>query len=640
MADMKRFFQTYLTSAIVLGASCIAPLALPGIAAAQSHQITMQQADIRAFIDDVSMVTGKTFIVDPRVQGKVTISSDETLSKGDVFAVFKDVMRVHGYTLTRTPTGEYRVTLLQGAAQDAPFTSANGINGQMATAVIKLNYEDAAAVAKLIKPVLHSQGIVSAASGGNIIVVTDFPENLRKAREIISAMDTDGRVIETVRLNNLTAIDAEDALKALAGARPSYNAVAVPGSNSLLLEGEASELARLKTVLLQMDAGGASPRGAVSVIGLRFADGGELIEVLDAILPAYARDGQPAPTVAYDSGSNSLIISAAGDTQQALESIIRRLDVRSPQVLVEAIIVEISDDAAEELGVQFAIGGVDGSAIPFIGTNFSRSAPDILSLTGALAGDDLGVDSTSTLETAAVNSLIGLDGAFAGGAGRSGNTLFSAILTAVESDTNSNVLSTPFVTTMDNVPATFLVGQEIPVATSSSLTDTSTPFTTFERIPVGIQLDVLPQISEGDVVRLEIKQEVSSIAGALSTLTSDFVTNTREITTTVLANDGEVIVLGGLIQDNEEINSSKVPILGDAPIIGGLFRSKGKSRVKTNLMVFLRPTIIRNSQDADKATNQRLEYMRQADTLQSGRESSKLDSILNGTNVIVLDGDN
>ena len=641
MADMKRFLKTPLTAVLMLSASFIAPLTLPSVAAAQSHQITMQQADIRAFIDDVSMVTGKTFIVDPRVQGKVTISSDETLSKGEVFEVFKNVMRVHGYTLIRTATGEYRVTLLQGAAQDAPFTTANGFNGSMATTVIKLNYEDAAAVAKLIKPVLHNQGIVSAAAGGNVLVVTDFPENIRKAREIIAAMDTNGRVIETVRLNNLTALDAEDALRALSGTKPTYKVVAMPGSNSLLLEGEANELEGIKSVLSQMDAGGATPRGAVSVIGLRFADGRELIEVLNGLLPAYAREGLPAPTVAHDIGSNSLIISAAGETQQALETIIRRLDVRRPQVLVEAIIVEISDDAAQELGVQFALGGVDGSAIPFIGTNFSRSAVDILSLTGALAGDDLGVNSTGALETAAVNSLIGLDGGFAGGAGRSGNTLFSAILTAVETDTNSNVLSTPFVTTMDNVPATFLVGQEIPVQVSSSLANsTTTPFTTFERIPVGIQLDVLPQISEGDVVRLEIKQVVSSIAGALSSLTSDFVTNTREISTTVLANDGEVIVLGGLIQDDEEINQSKVPILGDTPIIGGLFRSKGKSRVRTNLMVFLRPTIIRNSRDAELATSQRLDQIRRADILQSGREIAKIDPVIDGTNVIVLDGDN
>ena len=624
---MTSFIKSLLISAALLST-------LPTTAtAAGEHQITMQQADIRAFIDDVSMVTGKTFLVDPRVQGKVTISSEKGLSPNAVFAVFKDVLRVHGYTLVRTATGEYRVTLLQSAAQDAPFTTKSGYNGQMATTVITLTEADAAKVAKLIKPVLHSQGIVSASNGGKVLVITDFPENIRKAREIVKAMDNNGRVVQTVQLANLTALDAEAALKALGGPRPSFKAVAMPGSNSLILEGEARELARIKSILAQMDAGGGAPRGAVSVMPLRYADGSELIEMLHTLMPAYQREGQPLPTVAYDTGSNAIVISAVGETQQALETIIRRLDVRRPQVLVEAIIVEISDDAAKELGVQFALGGVNGSTVPFIGTNFSRSAPNLLALTGALAGDRVGLNTTTTsaLEAAAVSSITGVDGGIIGGGGISGDTLFSVILSAIETDKNSNVLSTPFITTLDNVPATFMVGQEIPITTGESLGGgTVNPFRTFERIPIGIQLDVLPQISDGDVIRLKIKQEVSSIAGALSNQSSDFVTNKRQISTTVLANDGEVIVLGGLIQDDEEVNLSKVPVLGDAPIIGSLFRSKGKSRVRTNLMVFLRPTILRNGRDAARLTEQRLEQIRRADMMQSGRTRSKLDPILDG----------
>lgn len=595
--------------------------------AAGEHVITMQQADIRAFIDDVSIVTGKTFLVDPRVQGQVTISSEESLSPKEVFEVFKDVMRVHGYTLVRTATGEYRITLLQGAAQDAPFVSEYGVNGQLATTVIKLNHTDASSAAKLLKPVLHSQGILTANPGGNVLVITDFPENLRKAREIVAALDTDGRVVKTVKLNNITAIDAEEALKALGGTKSDYKAIAIPGSNSLILEGKLADLSRLTNVLEQMDLGGSSPRGAVSVVPLRFADGASLIEIMTTLLPAFAVEGQPVPTVAYESGSNAIIISATGETQQALESIIRRIDIRRPQVLVEAIIVEISNTAAKELGVQFALGGVEGSSVPFIGTNFSRQAPNILALTGALAGDRLGVSDSSSLETAAVNSLLGLDGGIAGAGGFSNDTFFSVILNAVEQDDDSNVLSTPFVTTLDNVPATFLVGQEIPITTGESLGSSNVnPFRTFERQEVGIKLDVLPQISEGDVIRLAIKQEVSSVAGAITG--SDFITNKREIETTVLANNGEIIVLGGLIQDDEQINLDKVPILGDAPVIGKLFRSKAKSRVRTNLMVFLRPTIIRNNQDAQTLTEERLDYIRSEDLQQSGREVSKLDEIV------------
>ena len=597
--------------------------------AQDDHLITMQQADIRAFINNVSIVTGKTFIVDPRVQGKVTISSEQSLNKGEVFEVFKDVMRVHGYTLTRTATGDYRVTLIQGAAQDAPFTTGDGFNGRFATTVVKLSSTDAAEAARLIKPVMHSQGQLTANPGGNVLVITDFPENLRKAREIIAALDVNDSRVETFRLTNLSAIDAEEALKALGGAKPGYRVVSVAATNSIIIEGKASDLAKLRPIIESMDVGSTSPRGAVSVVPLRFADGQEIIELLTALLPAFTEEGKPAPTVAYEPGSNTLVISASGDTQEAVEQIIRRLDVRRPQVLVEAIIVEISDTAAKELGVEFALAGLNGNAVPLLSSSFTRAAPDILGLAGVIAGADDGFDATE--QAAAVSSLVGLDGGIAGVGGISNDTLFAAVVNALETDEDSNILSMPFVTTLDNVPATFLVGQEIPIATGQSLltgTGTVNPFTTFERQEVGIQLDVLPQISEGDVIRLEIRQEVSSVSGALTSIAGDFVTNKRQIETTVLANDKEIIVLGGLLEDNEEISLSKVPILGDIPVLGKAFQSKGKSRVKTNLMVFLRPTIIRDASDARPLTQIGLDRIRLEDRLQTDRDVSKLDEFL------------
>ena len=625
MGIKQKLFTAGFVLACVMGG-----LSAPSFAAGD-HEITMQQADIRAFINDVSMVTGKTFIVDPRVQGKVTISSEQSLSKGEVFEVFKDVMRVHGYTLVRTATGEYRVTLIQGAAQDAPFTEGNGINGRFATTVIKLSNTDAAEAARLIKPVMHSQGQLTANPGGNVLVITDFPENLRKAREIIKAMDVNDTIIETVRLTNLSAIDAEEALKVLGGPKPGYRVVAIPGSNSIILQGSYAELAKIKPIIESMDVGGSSPRGAVSVMPLRFADGESIIELLNTLLPAYQREGQPVPTVAYEPGSNTLVISASGETQVALEQIIRRLDVRRPQVLVEAIIVEISDTTAKELGVEFALAGLNGNNVPLLSSNFSRAAPNILGVAALASGaqDGFTIEEQANL----VGSLVGLDGGIAGFAGVSNDTLYSIVVNALETDEDSNILSTPFVTTLDNVPATFLVGQEIPITTGESLglgTANANPFRTFERKEVGIKLEVLPQISEGDVIRLEIKQEVSSIAGAITSLSSDFVTNKREIATTVLANDGEIIVLGGLLQDDEQIDISKVPILGDIPIIGRAFQSKGKSRKKTNLMVFLRPKIIRNASDARPLTQDLLNRARIEDINQSGRATSKIDDYIAG----------
>ena len=626
---MKQSLKHLAFGAALTAASLFA--ACPAVTAQDSgHLITMQQADIRAFIDDVSVVTGRTFLVDPRVQGKVTISSEQNLSKAEVFEVFKDVMRLHGYAVTRTATGEYRITLLQGAAQDAPFVQNSGYNGTLATTIIRLNYVDAAEAAKLIKPVMHSQGVLTATAGGNIIVVTDFPENLRKAREIVAAMDTDGKVMESIQLSQISAIDAEDAINKIAGPRGSYRAIAIPGNNSLILEGTAADIARLRPIISQMDRGGITPRGAVSVISLRYADGAQISTILDKLLPSYEIEGQPSPTVAFDTESNSIIISASGETQQALSGVIRQLDQRRPQVLVEAIIVEVSDTATKDLGLQFALAGANGSSVPFVGTNYSRQAPNILSLTGAVATAGTDGATNANIPSAALNSLFGLEGGLLGGAGISGNTLFSVVLNAVETDDNSNVLSTPFLTTMDNVEATFLVGQEIPITTGESLGGNNlNPFRTFERQDVGIKLKVLPQISEGDVIRLTIAQEVSSISGALTGVSTDFILNKREIATTVLANDGEVIVLGGLIQDDEQLNVDKVPVLGDAPVIGRLFQSRGKSRVKTNLMVFLRPTIIRNAEDARPITQNRLRDMRiyQSENSQDG--TAKLDTAIN-----------
>lgn len=611
---------------LLLG-TALAVLPMTAAWAADDHMISLQEADIRDFIDDVAVVTGRTFLVDPRVQGKVTISSEKTLNEREVFTVFKEVLRVHGYTLIRTPNGEYRVTLLQGSAQDAPLTTANGVSGQMSTVIIKLRDADAASAARLIKPVMHSQGQVTANPNGRVLVVTDFPENLLKAREIAAAMENSNVAREIIQLTQLSVIDAQDALTTLGGQNAPYKIVAMPATNSLLIEASPDEMVRLRALLTAMDTAGVTPRGAISVVPLRYANGADLLELLAGLLPRYARDGQPLPTVGYDVGSNTLVISADGETQAEISGLIRSLDVRRPQVLVEALIVEISDVAAKELGVQFALGDTSGKTIPLISTNFTRSAPNLLSLAGALGAAGDTVDDTT--RAAALSSLTGLGGGTIGIGGQSGDVLFGAILNAVETDDDSNVLSTPFITTLDNQSATFLVGQEIPITTGEVLgTDNLNPFRTFERKEVGIQLDVTPQISDGDVIRLEIKQEVSSIAGVLTSAAGDFVTNKRQIETTVLANDGEIIVLGGLLQDDEQIDIEKVPLLGDLPFIGRAFRSEGRTRTKTNLMVFLRPTIIRNAEDARPLTQSRLDRMRLEDMNQSGRTTSKIDDIM------------
>ncbi|HPF23859.1 MAG TPA: type II secretion system protein GspD, partial [Hyphomonas sp.] len=307
------------------------------------------------------------------------------------------------------------------------------------------------------------------------------------------------------------------------------------------------------------------------------------------------------------------------------------------QVLVEAIIVEMSDDTARELGLQFLVSGTGESTVPFVTTNYSRSAPNLLALAGALSSDTPfssgSEDSTNPFAQAAVNSLLGLSGLSIGVGGQDGDTMFGAILTAVENDTQSRILSKPFNMTLDNGTSSLLVGQEVPVATGEVLGDSnSNPFRTVDRKKIGVGLDVTPRISNDGTIRMDIRQEVSNIAQAISTSSSstDLIFNTREITTSVIADDGEIIVLGGLVEQSETAVTEKVPLLGDIPVAGRLFRSEGKGMGRTNLMVFIRPTIVRDREDASRATARSYRYIR-AQELWNGEEDSgkSLDNFVN-----------
>ncbi|NNC38110.1 MAG: type II secretion system protein GspD [Acidimicrobiales bacterium] len=626
-------------------------LVMGGTRAAAQHTINHSDVDIRAFIEDTSVLTGKTFIIDPRVSGTVSVFSQAKLSKSEVFQVFQDVLRVRGFTAIPTSNGAYRITLIQGAAQDAPLAKNTGYPGALSTVVLKMTHGSASNAAQLIKPILHSQGRLTSVPNGKVLVVTDYPENLKKARAIIEAMDVNTAAIETIPLQHISAADAKDAVTALMGTGApqvrnnivvgeTVKAVAMEATNSLVLRGDPADIAQLKEMIVAMDQAGSIPRGQISVIPLRHADGEELVTILEKLLPAFNQEVAtgPAPSVAYEPGSNTLIISADPSIQQSLESVVRRLDVRRAQVLVEAIIVEISDTAAKDLGVQFLLAGNEDSSLPFVSTNYSRAAPNLLTLAGAIATDN--ANGNEGLGEAALQTLLGAQGGTIGTVGIGNDGLFGAVLNAVQSDTDSNVLSTPFVTTMDNVPAIFLVGQEVPFSSGETLgNNNSNPFRTITREEVGIRLEVLPQITEGDVVRLEIVQEVSSIAPAASAIATDLVTNKREITTTVLADDGEMIVLGGLIEDDEELIDTKVPVLGDIPIVGNLFKSTSDTRTRTNLMVFIRPTILRSAQDAAPVTQQKLDLVRMEEYRRNGEGPLAIDNALentlyNGTNTV------
>jgi general secretion pathway protein D len=356
--------------------------------------------------------------------------------------------------------------------------------------------------------------------------------------------------------------------------------------------------------------------------------------------------GRSSAIVTRFEGANAIIVAANADTQRTLGEVIRQLDVRREQVLVEAIIVEISDNLAKRLGVQFLLGGKPGSDIPFAVTNYSNAQPNILTIGGAIGARELdrtqtvtnGTVTTTTtsspasdqLAQAAVNSILAATGGIGGFATTIGNNgIFGAIINAVRSDSTSNILSTPSIMTLDNQEARILVGQEIPITTGQALSNNfDNAFRTVQRENVGIQLQVKPQINEGGAIKLLLRQEVSSIAGPVSNDNSELILNKREIETTVTVDNGEIIALGGLLDDNERRTIEKIPLLGDLPVLGELFKSRSKSRQKTNLMVFIRPTILRSAADARALAQRRYGYVREQQLANRPGEEPSIDELV------------
>jgi general secretion pathway protein D len=486
---------------------------------------------------------------------------------------------------------------------------------------------------------LSERGQVTASKRGNALVVVDYGSTVQRIGEIIGRLDQDGSTVRTVKLSNSSATEMARLAQSMAAGvgedantRGMLQAAPIASSNTLVLRGDKDLIDRIAPVIEQLDAGARIDSG-VQVISLRYALAEDLVPVLQQVSAAMtaqtAADGQPQPgrsaNIAAHKATNSLIINASRDTQEALARVVRSLDIRREQVLVEAIIVEVSDTAARDLGLQFLLSGDGDSAVPFLSTSFGGNAPNLLALTGALtlrdSGDD-GEDSSALTELrqAAVRSLLNVTGALGGIGGRDDDgALFGVILRALAEDRDSNVLSTPSVMTLDNETASILVGQQIPITTGETLSgNNDNPFRTVQRQDVGVQLKVRPQISEDGAIRMEISQEVSSIFGPITQDSSDLITNRRLINTTVQADPGQIIVLGGLIQEDVQRTEQGVPGLRRVPVAGRLFRSEGQSRRRTNLMVFLRPTVVNTAAQAGEVTRRQFDALRAYQGLDPG----------------------
>jgi general secretion pathway protein D len=634
-------------SAVLFAASAPSAFALAGESSPEPtrHVMNFDDVELSALIADVSTVTGYTFIVHPDARTKrVTVSSSTPLTRDQVFDVFLSALRVHGFTAVPAGRSTYRIVPERQAVSDASVSSAD--SNTFTTEIFALKHSSARDVAAVIKPLIAEQGQVVANNASNTLVVVDYASNLPRLRAMLKQIDTDPSVTQTISLKNIPAREMASILTALSvqpgenAAAINFQAVSSESGNAVVLQGDEALVRRAVEVSRELDSHDRTEE-SLRVIPLNNATAVDLVPVLQQM--AVAMDARRAAggeleastTIAQHEPTNSLVISAPPETLGALERIITDLDRRRAQVLVEAIIVEMSDDTARELGLQFLVSGSNDSTVPFVSTNYSRSAPSMLALAGALSSDtpfNTSDTETNPFAEAAINSLLGLSGLSVGVGGQDGDTLFGAILTAVENDTQSRILSKPFNMTLDNGTSSLLVGQEVPVATGEVLGDSnSNPFRTVERRDVGVGLNVTPRISNDDTIRLDIIQEVSNIAQAITTGSStDLIFNTRKIETSVIADDGEIIVLGGLVEQTESMTNEKVPVLGDIPVAGRLFRSEGKGLARTNLMVFIRPTIVRNRADARNATTRSYRYLR-AQELWDGQENSaeSLDRFVN-----------
>ena len=675
---MKRTLAT-------LAALVLALPAVPGFVGAVAAQTTvnLRDADVRAFIQDVSRATGRSFIIDPRVQGKVTVVSDRPLDQAGYFELFLSTLRANGLVVTPAAGGAFRVAPADAAATQP----SSGIGrDRFETRVLPLNYIDAASALESLRPLVSREGQVTANRAGNAVIVADYADNVARVITLARQIDQDRAAVRVIPLKNAGARELATSLAQVAQGSAEgrgWQVAPVDASNSLVLRGDPATLAKLARTVADLDQAAASGSD-VRVFFLNHADAEKLVPVLQQLVgqpvspasqsaplalpvapqPAGGQDGQqPAPqplpqaaastgslgtsgfvpgasigrgqaVIARYEGANAIVIAAPADVQRRLGEVIRQLDVRREQVLVEAVIVEISDIAAQRLGVQFLLSGTGNSNIPFSVTNFSNAAPNLLSIAGAIAAENrYGKDDETAvaLRTAAVNSLLNANGGQFGFGGDLGSgAVFGFVINAVKADTASNILSTPSVTTLDNQPARILVGQNVPIATGQALSNNfDNAFRTVQRQDIGIALDVRPQINAGGSIKLALRQEVSSIATAVVTQNvPDLILNKREISTTVTVDDGQIIALGGLIDENERRAIEKVPLLGDIPLIGNLFRSKSRNRTKTNLMVFIRPTIIRSAEDAQRIAGERYRYVNAEQARREGTSETSLDALV------------
>ena len=580
-----------------------------------------READLRQVIEAVGEVTGRNFLVDPRVTGQVTFLSYSPMSPEAFYEAFLATLQIHGFIAVES---EDVVRIVPDAtARVHPGLAAETEGDRIVTQTVQLTNVGAAQLVPILRPLIPQYGHLAAHPGSNTLIIVDRGSNVDRMLSIIGRMDQDSdEEIEVIRLENASAGEVVAMLAALdQGAVtegiPAMQIAADDRTNSILLSGPIDRRLRYRALIAHLDTP-SGEAGNTQVRYLNYASAEDLATNLQSQFGGLAAgEGGAAEGVNIwaDAGTNSLIINAPARITQDMNSVIDRLDIRRAQVQVDAIIVEVSENRASGLGVTWAMQGAQSDS-PIGGTNFSATAPGILQLGGAAAGAAAG---EAANQLGALTQLP--DGLLtAVGRIRDSGTSWAALLTALAGDSATNIIATPTIVTLDNEQAEISVGSTVPFLSgqftnTGAATGSVNPFQTINRSDVGTRLAITPQINEGSGVKLLIEQETSSISEDSRAV--DLVTDTRRIMTSVFVDDGSILVLGGLIDDQLREVEQRVPVLGRIPGIGALFRSRSTELEKTNLMVFIRPTILRDSVEAAFQTNAKYRYIRDLQIQQS-----------------------
>ena len=577
--------------------------------------LNLKDADIRTLVDTVSRITGRNFVVDPRVKANVTVITSRPMEKEELYQVFLSILEVHGYAAV--PVGEIVKIVPDANARQGPVPTVGetnpGSGDELVTRVLQIKHVPAAQLVPILRPLVPQQGHLAAYPATNVLVVSDRAANIDRLVEIVRRIDrSESEEIEVITLRHASAGEIVRIVNSLS--QGDQAGQAAPGkpilaaddrTNSILLSGDRPARLRIRGLIAHLDTP-LEAYGGTQVIFLKYAKADELVEVLQGTARfQQQQQGQQAKPpsasqeidIQADTTNNALIVSAPADMQRNIASVVRQLDIPRAQVLVEAVIAEVSTDLSRDLGVAWAVDGTDSG-----GTR----TPIAVSNVGGLAETVLGVASGTSAPP--VGLLVGV------GDLRPGRTNWAVVMRALAGDAATNILSTPTLVTTDNEEAEIVVGQNVPFVTGSYTTTGDTgsinnPFQTIQRQDVGLTLRVTPQVNEGNKIKLAIEQEVSSIASSAASA-ADLITNKRMLRTTVTVEDGEILVLGGLIEDSFRDRQEKVPLLGDIPLLGRLFRYDTTQKVKQNLMVFIHPAIIKDSIEAGEYTNRKYDYLR------------------------------